>query len=73
MRLKRAERYRGAQMHGMLWTGLDERAHTREHGRLQVVLSKSIPTQICQLILHISNSKEYVDGFVGELTSAKGL
>ena len=35
----------------------------------EVVSQKSIPTQICQLILYISNSRRYVDGFVGELTS----
>jgi len=39
----------------------------------EVVLQKSIPTQICQLILYISKSKGYVDGFVGQLTSAKRL
>ena len=31
-----------------------------------VVLHKSTPPQIRQLVLHISNSKGYVDGFVGE-------
>ena len=36
----------------------------------EVVLPKSIPTQICQLILYNSNSEGYVDGFVGELTYA---
>ena len=40
---------------------------------LKVVLQKAIPTQICQLILYISNSKGYADEFVGELTSAKRL
>ena len=39
----------------------------------QVVLQKSIPAQIRQLILYISNSKGYVDGFVGGVTSAKQL
>ena len=39
----------------------------------EVVLQKSIPTQIRQLILHISYSKVEVVGFVGELTSAKRL
>ena len=39
----------------------------------QVVLQESIPTQIHQLDIHISNSKESVDGFVGDLTSAKTL
>ena len=34
---------------------------------------RSIPTQIRQLIFRISNSKGHVDGFVGELTSAKRL
>ena len=38
---------------------------------LEVVVQKSIPTQICQLI--ISNSKGSVNGFLGELTSAKRL
>jgi len=37
----------------------------------QVVLQNSIPTQIRQLIIYIRNSKGLVDGFVGELTSAK--
>ena len=35
--------------------------------------SGSIPTQIRQLIFYINSSKEQVDGFVGELTSAKRL
>ena len=39
----------------------------------EVVSQKSIPTQIRQLILYISNSKGWVDGFVGELTSAKRI
>ena len=39
----------------------------------KVVLRKSIPTQIPQLILRIGNGNGYVDGFVGELTSAKRL
>ena len=39
----------------------------------KVVLHESIPTQIRQLILYIINSQGYVDGFVGELTSAKRL
>jgi len=39
----------------------------------KVVSQKSIPTQIRQLIFYISNSKEYVDGFVRELTFAKRL
>ena len=39
----------------------------------QVVLQNSIPTQIRQLIIYISNSKGSVDGFVGELTSAERL
>ena len=37
------------------------------------VLQTSIPAHIRQLILYISNSKGYVDGFVGELTSTKRL
>ena len=40
---------------------------------LKVVSQKPIPTQICQLILYISNSKGQVDEFVGDLTSAKRL
>ena len=32
----------------------------------QVVLQKSIPTQLCQLVLYISNSKERIGGFVGD-------
>ena len=38
-----------------------------------VDLQKSIPKTFGQLILHICNSKENVDGFVGELTFAKRL
>ena len=38
-----------------------------------VVFRKPIPKQICQPILHISNSSRYEDGFMGELTSAKRL
>ena len=40
---------------------------------LKVVVQKSIPTQTCQLILSISKSKGYVDGCVGELTTAKRI
>ena len=38
---------------------------------LNVVLHKSILTQIRHLIFHVSESNGQVDGFVGELTSAK--
>ena len=38
-----------------------------------VVLQKSIPTQIRKLILYISMSEERVDEFMRELTSAKRL
>ena len=38
---------------------------------LKVIWKKSIPTQIYQLVLCISSSEEYVDWFVGQLTSAK--
>ena len=51
-------------------------AHVRRrihHLPNQVVLQMSIPSQIRQLILYISNSKGHADGFVGELTSAKRL
>jgi hypothetical protein len=34
---------------------------------------KLIPTQIRQLVLHISDNKGYVDGLVGGLTFAKRL
>jgi len=37
----------------------------------KIVLQKSLPTQIRHLILYTSNSTGYVDGFVGDLTSAK--
>ena len=37
----------------------------------KVVFEKSIPAQICQLILYISNDKGLVDGFVRELTFAR--
>ena len=40
---------------------------------IKVVWQMSIPTQIRQLILYISNGKGYVDGFVGVLTSVKLL
>jgi len=43
------------------------------HTKFFKSVCKSIPTQIRQLILYISNSKGEVDGFVGELTSAKRL
>ena len=39
----------------------------------QLVLQKSIPIQLRQLILHISNSEGQSDGFVRELISAKRL
>ena len=35
----------------------------------KVILQKPIPSQICQLILYISNKKGWVGGFVRELTS----
>ena len=38
-----------------------------------VVWQKSITTQIRELIVYISNFKGYVDGCVGELTSANPL
>jgi hypothetical protein len=38
-----------------------------------VGLQQPIPTQIRQLILHISDSEGSVDGFVGELASAQRL
>ena len=38
---------------------------------LENLLQKSIPTQICQLVLYIGNSKGQVVGFVEELTSEK--
>ena len=37
----------------------------------ELVLQKSIATQICQLFRYVSASKGSVDGFVGELTVAK--
>ena len=39
----------------------------------KIVSQKSIPPQIRQLFLYISNNKGQVDGFVGELTFAKRL
>ena len=39
----------------------------------QVVLQKSIPTQICQFVLYICDCKGQVDVFVGGVTSAKRL
>ena len=41
-------------------------SHTKS---FKVVLQKSTPTQIRQLILYIGISKGYVDDFVGESTS----
>ena len=49
----------------------DETPREAVHRPFKVVLQKSIPAQIRQLILYISNSKGQVDEFVGELTSAK--
>ena len=39
----------------------------------EVILQKSISIRIRQLILYIRHSIGYVDGFVGNLTSAKRL
>jgi len=39
----------------------------------KVVLQESIPAQIRQLIIHISNDEGQVDGFVRELTFAEQL
>ena len=39
----------------------------------KVVLQKSIPAQICHLILHMGNNKGYVNGFVLELTLAEQI
>ena len=39
----------------------------------KVVMQKSAPAQIRQLVLHISNDKGYVDGFAWELTFATRL
>ena len=39
----------------------------------QVVLQKSIPPQIRELVRDIIHSKGLVDGFVGKLTYAKRL
>ena len=39
----------------------------------QVVLKKSIPAQIRELIRYISNDKGYVDGFVRKLTFQNDL
>ena len=39
----------------------------------KVVLQKSIPTQIRQLILYVSNNEGYVDEFVRELAFAERL
>ena len=44
-----------------------------KHCVLKVDFQTSILIQIRQLILCISNSERYVDGFIGELTSAKQL
>ena len=47
-------------------------SHLRE-SVLELVLLTSTPTKIRQLMHHTSNSKEYVDGCVWELTSAKRI
>ena len=39
----------------------------------KVSLQKSIPAQICQLILYVIDDTRQVDGFVRELTFAKRL
>ena len=39
----------------------------------KVALQKSVPTQIRQLILYMSNGRELVDEFEGGLTPAKRL
>ena len=41
------------------------------HSHFKVVLQKSIPAQICQLILYVCNSTGKVDRSVGKLTSTK--
>ena len=43
------------------------------HKYFDVVLHKPIPTKIRQLILETSQIKGQVDGFAGQLTSAKEL
>ena len=43
------------------------------HSVVKAVLQKSVPTQIRRLTFHISHSEAYVDGFVGELTSANRI
>ena len=43
------------------------------HGVYTVVLQKSSPPQIRQLILYYHRYKEYVDGFVWGLTFAKQI
>ena len=47
--------------------------HHHTQSVFKVVLQRSIPSRFRQLILHVSNSKGYVDKFVGGLTSAKRL
>ena len=49
------------------------RGRDRTEDVFKVILQKSIPTQIRQLILYICNSEGKVDGLVGELTSAQQL
>jgi hypothetical protein len=53
--------------------GKGERRSYLTQSVLQVVLQKTIPRQIRQLIVYISNIEEQVDGFVGDLTSAERL
>jgi len=50
-----------------------EQKMLKGHLPREVVVQKSIPTQIRQLVLYIRNSKGYVDRFWGELTSSKRL
>ena len=54
------------------------RRTTEQQSRLtesvfEVVLQKSIPAQIRQLILFDINDKGYADGFVGELTFCESI
>ena len=58
-------------MGGFPWQGAREKLEEAAALRLishEVVWQKSIPTQICLIILYISHSEGCVDGFVGELT-----
>ena len=55
---------------GAVYSGVGGQVYLTESA-YKIVVKKSIPAQIRQVILHISNDKDSVDGFVRELIFAK--